>query len=44
MKYIEKIPKNYQYQTKANKEKFMEGWKAKYSLKQGLEMYKESLN
>ena len=39
-----KIPKNYQYQTKANKKKFMKGWEPKYSLEQGLKKYKELLN
>jgi len=46
VKYLDKskIPKNYQYQTKANKNKFMKGWEAKYSLELGLKKYQELLN
>ena len=38
------IPKGYQIFTRANKDKFMDGWKPKYSLEDGIKKYKEYLN
>lgn len=38
------IPENYQFNTKANKDKFLKGWKPYYSLEQGLDTYLRQLN
>ena len=38
------IPKGYQIFTRANKDKFMDGWKPKYSLEDGIKKYKTYLN
>jgi ADP-L-glycero-D-manno-heptose 6-epimerase len=44
--YLEedKIPKNYQFNTQANKDKFLYGWKPYYSLEQGLDTYLRQLD
>ena len=39
----DKIPKGYQFETKSSKSKFMPGWKPKYDLRLGLEIYKGHL-
>jgi ADP-L-glycero-D-manno-heptose 6-epimerase len=38
------IPKNYQYFTKADPDKFMKGWLPKYKLEDGISKYLEYLN
>ena len=38
------IPKGYQFLTKADKNKFMKGWKPKYSLEEGIKKYKSYLD
>tara|TARA_R110000824_G_scaffold10076_1_gene44702 strand:+ start:56 stop:862 length:807 start_codon:yes stop_codon:yes gene_type:complete len=38
------IPDGYQFFTEASKSSFMEGWKPKYNLEEGIKAYKEYLN
>lgn len=38
------MPKNYQYYTRANPDNFMEGWKPKYRLEDGVREYLKYLN
>ena len=38
------IPKGYQFFTRADKNKFMEGWSPKYNLEKGIKKYKDYLN
>ena len=38
------IPKGYQFYTKSDEKKFMDGWKPKYNLEKGIKKYKEYLN
>jgi nucleoside-diphosphate-sugar epimerase len=38
------IPKGYQFNTQANKDKFLYGWKPYYSLEQGLDTYLRQLD
>ena len=38
------IPKGYQFLTQADKNKFMKGWKPKYSLEEGIKKYKSYLD
>jgi nucleoside-diphosphate-sugar epimerase len=38
------IPKNYQFYTQADPNRFMQGWEPKYKLKEGIWKYLEYLN
>lgn len=38
------LPKNYQFYTRANQDKFMTNWRAKFNLEQGLSKYLEYLS
>lgn len=44
--YVEekKIPKGYQFYTCSDKSKWMSGWESKYSLEEGIDLYKKKYN